>query len=242
VCGFDACHDIAHTTPIVPVIHQSYIARTLPLQTVPDDITCAEHSYLKPLRNFFTGGKLAHPKESAKRFFGLITSTHRTSDSQTAAVSPTTPTSPACAGSVRSSAGTMFGGGDGRAGHDRSGSVVGGPISGMVHRPSLADNVRTAAAASGNFVSGGTGNVSSPIGDEKPLASGNGVAVSIALAEPVLFLQGFDTHDVTIRTTTMLRGSLHLKITKPAKIKKISINFRGRAETEWPEGESRLVF
>jgi hypothetical protein len=76
------------------------------------------------------------------------------------------------------------------------------------------------------------------IRDEKPVASGNGVSVSISLAEPVLFLQGFDQNELSSRNTAMLRGSLHLKVTKPSKIKVISLNFKGKAETEWPEGEA----
>lgn len=108
-------------------------------------------------------------------------------------------------------------------------------MSGIIHRPSLANNVRTASAASSRS-DDSTNSVTDAIADEKPIATGNGVAVSISLAEPVLFLQGFDQSDLANRTTTMLRGSLHLKITKPAKIKAISLKFRGRSETEWPEG------
>lgn len=102
----------------------------------------------------------------------------------------------------------------------------------MVHRPSLVGNARPASVASSTSIPG-IGGVS---GEEKTLASGNGVSVSIALAEPVLFLQGFDQTDLADRTTTMLRGNLHLRVSKSAKIKAISLNFRGRAETEWPEG------
>ena len=76
--------------------------------------------------------------------------------------------------------------------------------------------------------------------NDKPVASGNGVSVSIHLAEPILFLQGFDPTDEE-RNTTMLRGSLHLRVTKSAKIKTIYLKFRGRAETDWPEGLSFLV-
>lgn len=74
------------------------------------------------------------------------------------------------------------------------------------------------------------------IRDEKPIASGNGISVAISLAEPVLYLQGLDPSDTTSSTTTMLRGSLHLHVTKQAKLKSISLKFRGRSETEWPEG------
>lgn len=83
-------------------------------------------------------------------------------------------------------------------------------------------------------------NIVPTIGDEKPLASGNGVSMSIALAEPVLYLQGFDQSDASNRTTTMLRGSFHLKVLKSAKIKAVTLKFRGKAETEWPEGLSIL--
>ena len=113
--------------------------------------------------------------------------------------------------------------------------MVGGPISGMVHRPSLAENVRTASrdsVASTPSLAGIAG-----LGEEKPIASGNGVSLSITLAEPVLFLQGFDQSELGNQTTTMLRGSFHLRVSKSAKIKTISLAFRGRAETDWPEGQ-----
>ena len=68
------------------------------------------------------------------------------------------------------------------------------------------------------------------------MALGNGVSVIISLAEPVLFLQGFDQNDDTSRNTTMLRGSLLLRVTKQAKLKSIMLNFKGKSETDWPEG------
>ena len=113
--------------------------------------------------------------------------------------------------------------------------MVGGPISGMIHRPSLAENVRTASRDSVASTRSMTG--ISGLEEEKPLASGNGVSLSISLAEPVLFLQGFDHSELGNQTTTMLRGSFHLRVSKSAKIKAISLAFRGRAETEWPEGQ-----
>jgi len=121
-----------------------------------------------------------------------------------------------------------------RRGSIRPSSIVGGPISGMIHRPSLAENVRTASTNSTVTIGSGLGIADA--GEEKPIASGNGVSLSIALAEPVLFLQGFDQSDLGNQTTTMLRGSFHLRVSKSAKIKTISLAFRGRAETEWPEG------
>jgi hypothetical protein len=94
------------------------------------------------------------------------------------------------------------------------------------HRPSLVESIRQDSA--------GTSEHDHP--EEKPIAAGNGVSVSIALAEPMLYLQGFEGRDATDRTTTMLRGSLHLRVSKSAKIKAVTLKFRGRAETDWPEG------
>ncbi|TKA79509.1 hypothetical protein B0A55_02433, partial [Friedmanniomyces simplex] len=72
--------------------------------------------------------------------------------------------------------------------------------------------------------------------DEKPLASGNGVSMAIHLAEPVLFVQGFENTENSPGNTAMLRGSLHLRVQKSAKIKAVTLRFKGRAITKWPEG------
>ncbi|KAI9837312.1 MAG: hypothetical protein M1819_000386 [Sarea resinae] len=114
-------------------------------------------------------------------------------------------------------------------------SIVGGPISGMVSRPALAESVRTASERS-TSTSSDIASVAPQIASEKPIASGNGIAVSISLAEPVLFLQGFEQNDVHSGKTAMLRGSLHLRVAKTAKIKAVTLNFRGKAITKWPEG------
>jgi hypothetical protein len=76
---------------------------------------------------------------------------------------------------------------------------------------------------------------------EKPVATGNGVAVSIILAEPNIFLNGLDhdgtTRDSTSSSSALLRGKLQLNVTKSAKIKAVTLKFTGKARTEWPEGE-----
>lgn len=77
------------------------------------------------------------------------------------------------------------------------------------------------------------------IPEEKPVASGHGVSVSVNLAEPVLFLQGFEPGEAAQRNTAMLRGTLHLKVAKSAKIKAVSLKFKGTACTKWPEGMLR---
>ncbi|KAL2402753.1 Arrestin-related trafficking adapter 3 [Exophiala dermatitidis] len=115
----------------------------------------------------------------------------------------------------------------------RSSSIVSGPISGALHRPRLDSNGRHSSRQSANAEPVVN---TTHIADEKPVATGNGVSVYISLAEPVLFLQGFDPNDPSTHSTTMLRGSLLLRVQKQAKLKSISLNFRGKSETEWPEG------
>lgn len=74
----------------------------------------------------------------------------------------------------------------------------------------------------------------------KPVASGSGVSCSIILAEPNVFLTGFE-HDGHPRndaanSTALLRGKLQLNVTKNVKIKSVTLKLHGRARTEWPEG------
>lgn len=74
----------------------------------------------------------------------------------------------------------------------------------------------------------------------KPVASGSGVSCSILLAEPNIFLSGFD-HDGHARRdgqagTALLRGKLQINVSKNVKIKAIQLKLLGRARTEWPEG------
>lgn len=74
----------------------------------------------------------------------------------------------------------------------------------------------------------------------KPVASGSGVSCSIILAEPNIFLTGFE-HDGHPRheaanSTALLRGKLQLDITKNVKLKSVTLKLHGRARTEWPEG------
>ncbi|PGH17649.1 hypothetical protein AJ79_01011 [Helicocarpus griseus UAMH5409] len=74
--------------------------------------------------------------------------------------------------------------------------------------------------------------------NEQIVATSNGITVSICLAEPVLFLEGFERNDLDARKTSILRGTLRLRLSKSAKIKKVSLNFKGLGQTNWPEGLS----
>ncbi|KAH7137862.1 hypothetical protein EDB81DRAFT_901672 [Dactylonectria macrodidyma] len=62
----------------------------------------------------------------------------------------------------------------------------------------------------------------------KPVASGSGVTCSILLAEPNIFLSGFDSD-----STALLRGILELRVSKNIKIKAVQLMLLGRARTEW---------
>lgn len=75
-----------------------------------------------------------------------------------------------------------------------------------------------------------------PLHNEKIVATGSGISVGVALTEPVLYLQGYDQHDPSSKKSAILRGQIHLKVTKCIKIKKISVCFRGHAQTDWPDG------
>lgn len=107
---------------------------------------------------------------------------------------------------------------------------------------SLPQPINGAPPSWSNSHNGDCGSVEGPLTSEKPQAStsGGAVTMTIQLAEPMLFLQGFDHSDHSDRTPAMLRGSMVLKIAKPTKIKTISLTFRGKARTEWPEGKYHL--
>jgi len=74
----------------------------------------------------------------------------------------------------------------------------------------------------------------------KPVATGSGVSCSIVLAEPNVFLSGFDHEGGSRREnhsgTALLRGKLQLCVTKNVKIKAVEVRLVGKARTEWPEG------
>ena len=207
------------TSSTTPIIHS----------TTPD--------HQSKRRRIFSIYKLAGSKENALRFLRHFSAISLSSDS-TNAKSVSTRTESHRFSGISASPSTvsdMLSGAGDSNGHSRTNSRGEGSVGALGRRPGLTDDIRTASNDSGRST---MSSVLYPgaIGDEKPVASGNGLAISIALAEPVLFLQGFDQTDDSTRTTTMLRGSLHLKVSKSAKIKAISLKFKGKAETEWPEG------
>jgi len=126
---------------------------------------------------------------------------------------------------------------------------ISGPTNGQLQRPRLTNDARNTSATPGQHDVRSSGPASRmdiapsesvipamDLQDEKPIASGNGVSMAIHLAEPVLFLQGFENTESSPGNTAMLRGSLHLRVQKSAKIKAVTLKFKGKAITRWPEG------
>lgn len=192
------------------------------------------HQFPRPDRKTrFPFAILARSRESAKRFLRLSLSQ--------ASPQPVAVASGTAQSQVENVPGTgrvvdmvaADGGWHSPTRRESAGSNTNTPVNDMSHRPQLVGGRRSAA---GQAASNETAGSLSALCDEKPIAAGNGISVSISLAEPVLYLQGFDQSDSTSGTTTMLRGTLHLHVTKQAKLKSISLNFRGKSETEWPEG------
>lgn len=70
--------------------------------------------------------------------------------------------------------------------------------------------------------------------------------LQIRLTEPVIFLRGpstgfdFRGRPQVVRDgqPAMLRGLLTLRLSKPTRIRSITVKLEGKARTEWPEGRS----
>ena len=197
--------------------------------------------------------KLAASRESARRFLKSVIAAPHTSESSNQ--------NPRAFGKRRSwSPLKRSHSGDGTAGANEESEAAGtmrtgirgsisGPIAAHPARPRLLSDARNNSTASGQSIPhrnaptpraqpGPIDSIVTPFNleDEKPLASGNGVSMGIYLAEPVLFLQGFENTESAPGNTAMLRGSLHIRVQKSAKIKTVSLKFKGKTITKWPEG------
>ncbi|KAI9667565.1 MAG: hypothetical protein M1821_000381 [Bathelium mastoideum] len=179
-------------------------------------------------------GKLAGTRENAKRFLRSVISAPPSATPSEASSTSSTRTSES---EARPSSDTS-----GEGGHNMmmtetmrpsARPAISSPVATTVHRPSLLETVHRSTASA---TTGRTTTSNAPIPNEKPIASGNGISASISLAEPVLFLQGFEHNDFSSGNTAMLRGSLNLRVSKSAKIKAVTLKFKGKAVTKWPEG------
>ncbi|TKA62189.1 hypothetical protein B0A55_12097, partial [Friedmanniomyces simplex] len=194
--------------------------------------------------------KLATTRDNARRFLKSVISAHPTTTNDPTQATQLNSKRRSWSPPKRTDSGVPVPGegeADSMRGNTRG--PISGPINAHLHRPRLGSDTRNRSNASGrNDVSGHAPprieaavldpNVISAMDsqDEKPLASGNGVSMAIHLAEPVLFVQGFENTENSPGNTAMLRGSLHLRVQKSAKIKAVTLRFKGRAITKWPEG------
>lgn len=131
-------------------------------------------------------------------------------------------------------------------GNTMASSLVAASLQGLPHRRNIAHIVATPLP----HLPISPGHMKVPINvqnrslsSEKPLISGSGITCSIQLAEPHVYLTGFD-HDgrgnVAENTAALIRGKLVLDVHKSVKIKAVTLRFYGKARTEWPEGRLRL--
>ncbi|KAG0129150.1 hypothetical protein HOY82DRAFT_521844 [Tuber indicum] len=165
------------------------------------------------------------PSAVAKRLFASAVSSPSTFCSRRSPPQP--PASPPMPTGMERAIG---GGNSGIPSHHRNSSAPIRPTSAIL-------TPRNCEGGHSNGLRDANGDIA-PLTSEKPQASTSGgvVTMTIQLAEPMLFLQGFDQSNRSDRAPAMLRGSLLLRISKPTKIKAVSLTFRGRARTEWPEG------
>jgi hypothetical protein len=63
-----------------------------------------------------------------------------------------------------------------------------------------------------------------------------GIQLNFALLEPVVFLQGHSRRSSAYKDkAVVVRGSLHMRVTEPIKIKRICVCFRGLIQLEVSE-------
>ncbi|KAK0264299.1 hypothetical protein LTS09_001777 [Friedmanniomyces endolithicus] len=210
-------------------------------------VKVASHSPRGPRRLWSI--KLATRRENARRILKSVVSAHPTTANE--ATSPSQPKSKRRSWSPtkRTDSGVRVPGEREANTMRNTRGPISGPTNARLDRPRAESNTRSRSNTIGRDAPNGQSsprvepvamdpNVMPAIDsqDEKPLASGNGVSMAIHLAEPVLFVQGFENTESSPGNTAMLRGSLHLRVQKSAKIKAVTLRFKGRATTKWPEG------
>lgn len=209
----------------LPQLSLSSLIRTRSSRRRTVDLSAVEEPFPKQSRRGSILKKLAGPRENAKRFLRL-----RSSGVQ----SPTPPQrpTPRCSG-ARPVSEIILSPGDANVSAPQTGD---GEM--RSDSPAMATEVLPRAVPHHPTASAAPELTTPfpPLRNEKIVATGSGLTVGLALTEPVLYLQGYDQHDPSSKKSAILRGQIHLKVTKCVKIKKISICFRGHAQTDWPDG------
>lgn len=207
-----------------PSLSLSSLIRTRSSRRQTVDLSAVKESFPKQSRRYSILRKLAGPRENAKRFLRLRSS------------GVSTPTPPQRVPPRRSSgrpvSEIIFSPGDERVSPVETGDGD------MRYDPAMATEIllRPVTAHPGTSATPELTTPFPPLRNEKIVATGSGLTVGLILTEPVLYLQGYDQNDPSTKKSAILRGQIHLKVTKCVKIKKISICFRGHAQTDWPDG------
>lgn len=207
--------------------HRIHIAHVTP------DPVCFRREQRRITSKSYFIEKLAGPRESAKRYLRSFIDTNFSRAPDTTDI----PTPRSSTSSNRNSVASFPEGispvnSEMRSSPRNSMGAVSAMHASGIPRPTLSDSHWSSGRTSAKSM---ISNVK-PLPEERPVASGGGVNVNIALTEPVLFLRGFEQSENAERSTAMLRGTLVLKVSKPAKLKAITLKFRGKATTKWPEG------
>ncbi|KAJ4286604.1 hypothetical protein N0V88_007966 [Collariella sp. IMI 366227] len=111
-----------------------------------------------------------------------------------------------------------------------------------VARPRSTSMMATARSSTAPILASAKNMINSSVSEvQKPVATASGLSCSILLAEPNIFLAGFDHDNQPSRrqlqtTSALLRGKLQLNVSKNVKIKSVTLKLIGKARTEWPEG------
>lgn len=66
-------------------------------------------------------------------------------------------------------------------------------------------------------------------------AQGESIAISIELAQPTLYVEGYDLQHSTAHNSTVLRGFVKLQVFRTVTLRRLSLELSGITQTLWPE-------
>lgn len=72
-------------------------------------------------------------------------------------------------------------------------------------------------------------------GDSVTITSNDTFTVALELAEPFLYLEGFEYPHNSAHRSAVLRGFMHLDVSRQVALSELSVTFRGISRTIWPE-------
>ncbi|KAK4942144.1 hypothetical protein LTR10_018036 [Elasticomyces elasticus] len=72
-------------------------------------------------------------------------------------------------------------------------------------------------------------------GDSVSMTNSDAFTVALELAEPILYLEGYDFPHNSAHRSAVLRGFMHLDVSRQVSLSDVSVTFRGISRTIWPE-------